>query len=160
MVYDRITDQHSQPIRFKPVTPCGLVKVTNQHPRSLLRRQLKPSSGPSCLGARHRHPNFSSFFRSFELLFNMPRGRPKWKANDTRDQPAIRRRLTESHSSTPAQLSTNAEVEEVSQASDEAAQVTHEAARAQTRGTSTYKCRWVAPVIATNFSFIGSLHVL
>ena len=86
------------------------------------------------------HANFSSFFHSFELLFNMPRGRPKWKANDTRDHPAIRRRLTEPHSSTPAQLSTHAGVEEVSQANDEAAQVTHEAARAQTRGT----CRWDA----------------
>ena len=70
----------------------------------------------------------------------MPRGRPKRKANDTRDHPAIRRRLTEPHSSTPALLSTHAEAEEVSQTNDEASQGTHEAAQAQTRGT----LRWDA----------------
>ena len=80
---------------------------------------------------------FSSFFRSYKLLVNMPRGQLKLKATDTRGQPSVHRRVTESRTPPPAPLSTHAEVEDVeddvAQASDEAARVTHEAAQA--RGT-------------------------
>ena len=73
----------------------------------------------------------------------MPRGRPKLKATDTRGQPSVHRRVMVmvSHSPSPAPLSTHAEVEDVgddvARASDEAVQVTHEAAQARNEEGAT-----------------------